>query len=147
MSRKPCCLLDFVPLYQSSYCYVPKLMLPRTPQVPADVTSRAKAAARAKKKELAKKQSKKPKPASMAPTNRSKQIAVDKNLKRASYSPEIVKLVMGLRAASYKMGGTDLAYLFNEIDVDKSGSLDAAEFAKVLRRFVSMNVTDFSASV
>ena len=134
----------------------------------ADVLARAKAAANAKNEESAnakpetnlpsriprKPQTirpssipRKPKPAPMGPINRSKQIAVDKNLKRASYSPEIVKLVMGLRAASYKMGGTDLAYLFNEIDVDKSGSLDAAEFAKVLRRFVSMNVTDFSASV
>ena len=138
MSRKPCCLLNFVPLYQSSYCYVSKLMLPRTPQVPADVTSRAKAAARAKKKELAKKQYKKPKPASMVPTNRSKQIAVNHNLKRVNFSPEIVKLVMGLRAASYKMGGTDLAYLFKKIDVDKSGSLDAAEFTRVLRRFVKI---------
>ena len=134
----------------------------------ADVLARAKAAVNAKNEESAnakpetnlpsriprKPQTirpssipRKPKPAPMGPINRSKRIAVNKNLKRASYSPKIVKFVMGLRAASYKMGGTDLAYLFNEIDVDKSGSLDAAEFAKVLRRFVSMNVTDFSASV
>ena len=67
----------------------------------------------------------------------SSQIARRLNLKRAEYPPDIVKLVMGLRAASYKMGGTDLPYLFGKIDVDKSGSLDANEFKKVLHRFVS----------
>ena len=65
----------------------------------------------------------------------SSKAAKNPNLKRAKYPPDIVKLVMGVRAASYKMGGTDLSYLFGKIDVDKSGSLDATEFKKVLRWF------------
>ena len=75
----------------------------------------------------------------MAATKKSKssEIAASLNLKRADYPPDVVKLVMGIRAASYKMGGTDLPYLFGKIDVDKSGSLDADEFKKLLRWFVN----------
>ena len=65
----------------------------------------------------------------------SREIAKSLNLKRAKYPPDIVKLVMRIRAASYRMGGTDLPYLFGKLDVDKSGSLDATEFKKVLRWF------------
>ena len=67
--------------------------------------------------------------------SRSSKAAKDRNLKRAKYPPDITKLVMGVRAASYKMGGTDLPYLFGQLDVGKSGSLDATEFKKVLRWF------------
>ena len=97
----------------------------------ADILARAKEAAQAKRKG-----SPKEKPVHVNPTDRSHEIAVNQHLKRANYPPEIVKIVMGLRAASYKMGGTDLAYLFGKIDTDKSGSLDAAEFKRVLRRCV-----------
>ena len=67
--------------------------------------------------------------------SRSSKVAQDRNLKRSKYPPDITKLVMGVRAASYKMGGTDLPYLFGKIDVDKSGSLDKDEFKKLLRWF------------
>ena len=97
----------------------------------ANVPARAKSAAQAKRKG-----SPKEKPVHVNPTDRSHEIAVNQHLKRANYPPEIVKIVMGLRAASYKMGGTDLAYLFDKIDTDKSGSLDADEFKRVLRRCV-----------
>ena len=66
----------------------------------------------------------------------SSEIARRLNLKRAKYPPDIVKLVMKIRAASYRMGGTDLPHLFDTIDVDKSGSLGIHEFKNVLRWFV-----------
>ena len=66
--------------------------------------------------------------------SRSSRIAKNLHLKRADYAPDVIKLVMKLRAASYKMGGTDLAYLFSKLDKDKSGSLDAREFKLTLRR-------------
>ena len=65
---------------------------------------------------------------------RSSEVAKRRNLKRADYPPDIVNLVMKLRAASYKMGGTDLPYLFGQLDKDKSGSLDVDEFKLTLRR-------------
>ena len=68
----------------------------------------------------------------------SSEIAKSLHLKRADYPPDIVKLVMKLRAASYKLGGTDLAYLFGKLDKDKSGSLDADEFKRTLRRCVEV---------
>ena len=55
---------------------------------------------------------------------------------RTNYPPDVVHLVKKLRAASYKLGGTDLAYLFEKIDKDNSGSLDADEFKRVIRWFV-----------
>ena len=66
----------------------------------------------------------------------SSKIAKNLGLKRADYPADIVKLVMKLRAAPYKMGGTDLPYLFGKLDKDNSGSLDAAEFKLTLRRYV-----------
>ena len=63
-------------------------------------------------------------------------IAKNLNLKRADYPPDIVKFVMGLRAASYKAGGTDLGYLFGTLDTDNSGDLNLNEFKLALRRFV-----------
>ena len=66
----------------------------------------------------------------------SSEIAKRLNLKRAKYPPDIVKLVMKLRAASYRMGGTDLPHLFDKMDVDKSGSLSIKEFKNVLHWFV-----------
>ena len=63
-------------------------------------------------------------------------IAKNLNLKRADYPPDIVKFVMGLRAASYKAGGTDLRYLFRSLDIDNSGDLNLNEFKLALRRFV-----------
>ena len=106
----------------------------------SDVRARAKLAAQVKK---TKEKPETSKPVHKNPTDQSHEIAVDQQPKRANYPPEVVKLVMGLRAASYrplraksKTGGTDLAYLFDKIDTDKSGSLDAAEFKRVLRRCV-----------
>ena len=66
--------------------------------------------------------------------SRSAEVAKNLDLKRADYPRDIVNLVMGLRAASYKLGGTDLAYLFGKLDKDKSGSLDVDEFKRTLRR-------------
>ena len=64
----------------------------------------------------------------------SSEIAKKLHLKRADYPPDVVKLVMKLRAASYKMGGTDLVYLFGKLDKDKSGTLTADEFKLTIRR-------------
>ena len=66
----------------------------------------------------------------------SPKVAKKPHLKRGGYSDDIVHLVVGLRAAPYKMGGTDLAYLFGKLDLDKSGVLNADEFKRALRRFV-----------
>ena len=53
------------------------------------------------------------------------------------YPPYVVNLVLKLRAASYKEGGTDLASLFARLDTDDSGCLDYNEFKRVIRRCVS----------
>ena len=75
-------------------------------------------------------------PAPPALRSHSSEVAKNLNLKRADYPPDIVKLVMGLRASSYKGGGTCLAHLFETLDLDKSGDLDCNEFKLALRRFV-----------
>lgn len=68
--------------------------------------------------------------------SKSSRKAKELGLKRADYPDDVVKLVMKLRAASYKMGGTDLVYLFGKLDKDKSGQLDNEEFKLTLRRLV-----------
>ena len=62
------------------------------------------------------------------------EIAKKLHLKRAEYPPDVYKLVTKLRAASYKLGGVDLAYLFGKLDKDKSGSIDDNEFKLTVRR-------------
>ena len=54
--------------------------------------------------------------------------------KRVSHPPDVVLLVQKFRAASFKMGGTDLKCLFTSIDKDNSGNLDFMEFKKAVRR-------------
>ena len=66
----------------------------------------------------------------------SSEVAKSLHLKRADYPPDILKLVMGLRAASYEIGGTDLAHLFEKLDINKSGDLDSNEFKDAIRRSV-----------
>ena len=117
-----------------------------TPQMASDVAARAQATSATKKQsskaKLATQKCAKAKSAppvtNVPPALRSHSSEVAKNLhlKRADYPPDIVKLVMGLRAASYNIGGTDLAHLFKELDIDHSGTLDSNEFKLALRRFV-----------
>ena len=115
-----------------------------TPQMASDVAARAQATiARKKQPRKTKPAMQKCTEATVAPPappalnrNKSTEIAKNLNLKRADYPPDIVKFVMGLRAASYKAGGTDLRYLFRSLDIDNSGDLNLNEFKLALRRFV-----------
>lgn len=70
----------------------------------------------------------------MSEASKSALKARELGLRRADYPDDVVKLVMKLRAASYKLGGTDLVYLFSKLDKDKSGQLDREEFKLTLRR-------------
>ena len=117
-----------------------------THQMASDVAARAQATSATKKQsskaKLATQKCAKAKsaaPVAKVPPalrSHSSEVAKSLNLKRADYPPDIVKLVMGLRAASYNIGGTDLAHLFKELDIDHSGTLDSDEFKRALRRFV-----------
>lgn len=64
-------------------------------------------------------------------------VAKKLKLKRADYPADVLKLIMKLRSASFKMGGTDMAKLFRKLDKDKSDVLDVDEFKLTIRRFVA----------
>ena len=106
------------------------------PQMAPDVKARARAANTTEKKSV-KQRPENTDDVTAIKRSHSSEIAKRLHLKRADYPPDIIKLVMKLRAASYKLGGTDLAYLFGKLDKDKSGSLDLNEFKLTLRRWVN----------
>ena len=64
-------------------------------------------------------------------------VAKKLKLKRADYPEDVRKLIMKLRSASFKLGGTDMAKLFCKLDKDKSDVLDVDEFKLTIRRFVA----------
>ena len=70
------------------------------------------------------------------PARRSSEIAKRLQLKRATYASDVTKLVMKIRAASYRLGGSDLEYLFGTLDKSRSGTLDFDEFKRAVRRCV-----------
>ena len=64
-------------------------------------------------------------------------VAKKLKLKRGDYPADVLKLIMRLRSASFKMGGTDMAKIFSKLDKNKSDFLDVDEFKLTIRRFVA----------
>ena len=69
--------------------------------------------------------------------SRSIKVAKKLKLKRGDYPADVLKLIMRLRSASFKMGGTDMAKIFSKLDKNKSDFLDVDEFKLTIRRFVA----------
>ena len=73
----------------------------------------------------------------------SPQIDRKPRIKASDYPPDVVKLVQNLRriASTERATNIVLKHVFDNVDKDKSGSVDVDEFKLVLRRFVCHDIT------